>query len=219
MKHNFKKEINEIGNKPLSSFFNAKRVCFTLSMLGAVNYYMYTQHVRKQKIMNRMNYLLTNKIPLSGVYLQNRPPFKIWFLRWFLPYHQSLKIVDFDTHQIVRYVGLGSFPYKNSVFERTAVFVHHTGEKYENLNNLDISIPIECWIDYEDKFGHFPENINTQKLTEITKTFDEKKSNEPIYTTNFLSYYKNKTLGFSYFSTCQSAVMWAIRTEELERKN
>jgi 1-deoxy-D-xylulose 5-phosphate reductoisomerase len=92
----------------------------------------------------------------------------------------------------------------------------HIGSKYNILNTYDVPIPIEAWVDYKRKFGHYPSNINIDALNKITITPEE---SEQCYTTNFASIIsypdQNKT---PTLSTCQSAAMNALLKEELFRE-
>ncbi len=163
-----------------------------------------------------MNYLLQNNKSLSGVYLQQRQPFSsLWFIRWVLPYHQSLKIVQTD--KSIRHVGLGRTSEHHGLFDLETEFILHKGGEYNKLNEYEISFPIECWVDYKRKYGHFPENINVDELNKITITRDETTNFSDIYKT-MLGKPSRDNNGDFILTSYRSAVMYAIREEELRRK-
>ena len=178
-------------------------------------YYNYKRHVYEQELFKRFNYVLENNVKLSGVYIQQRQAFQwLWYLQWLLPYHQSLKIKN-KSNNTTRHVGLGS----TGNFLQSG-FVDHTDIKYKYLNRFNQSIPIECWVDYKRTFGHYPENIDIELLNEITITNKEAevkgKSIDKVFNTRFLCLIKGIHDRYT-ISTCQYAVMYAIRKEELER--
>lgn len=200
-------------------FLLNKRLLYVLSGTGISALYFYQNHMYEKELFTRMNYLLQNNMKLSGVYLQQRQPFSyLWFIRWVLPYHQSLKIVQKDGS--VRHVGLGRNSKHNSFFDLKTEFILHKGEDYNKLNEYEISFPIECWVDYKRKYDHFPENINVDQLNKITMTREEATKEELvyIYKTIFGKPTRDNNGDF-VITSCRSAVMYAIRGEELCRKS
>lgn len=180
--------------------------------------YCYQKHMYEKEMFMRMNYLLQNKVKLSGVYLQQRQPFGfLWFIQWLLPYHQSLKIIQEDGS--IRHIGLGKSVLSKGIFDLISEFVLHEGEKYERLEKYEKSFPIECWVDYMRKFGHYPE-IDINKLNEITMTRKEAKNDEElsqIYITKYGKPARDDNGNF-IITTCRSAVMWAIYHADKNKK-
>ena len=129
----------------------------------------------EKEMSERLLYLRKNNIPLSGVELEYRSPNKNQILnKVFDIRHVSLKIVDKKTGK-VRKVGLGY----NGPFLKSEFTLHYY---YDN------SIPIECWVDYKKKIGHFPGELNPidiDKLNQLTKTREECSHGESIYSTLF----------------------------------
>lgn len=198
--------------------FLGKRLLYGTCITGTAILYCYQKHMYEKELFTRMNYLLQNKIPLSGVYLQQRQPFgSIWFIHWIMPYHQSLKIMQKDGS--IRHVGLGRNPEHKHFYDLSSEFILHKGVEYNRLSEYEISFPIECWVDYKRKYGKFPENIDINKLNEITMTREEATSKDlpNIYKTIFSKPTKDDNNDF-VFTSCRSAVMYAIRKEELNRK-
>lgn len=197
-----------------STIFNKKIVgVATLTSMFAL--YCYNEHMYKKELFSQMNYLLQNKVELSGVYLQQRQPFGfLWYIQWLLPYHQSLKIIHKDG--TVRHVGLGKHKNNNDFLNMESEFILHKGGNYETLNNYETSIPIECWVEYKWKFGKFPENINVAKLNEITMTREETTNETELYKVQFGKPSRDLNNDF-VITSCRSAVTYAIRTEELSR--
>ena len=199
-------------SKMFKKFINKKTVtagCVT----GLAMAYIYDKHNYEKELFNQFNYLLQNETKLSGVYLQQRQPWNFfWYITWALPYHQSLKIVQKDG--TIRHVGLGRTD--SNIFSRETGFVLHEGEKYIKLNGQETSIPIECWVDYKRKFGHFPSNINIEELNKITLTKKEAGSNDSVYRETFGRLTKDLNNDIIFVS-CRSSVMYAIREEELRR--
>lgn len=196
--------------------FKAKGKLLTvIGATGLFAFYCHRKHLYEQELFDRYNYLIQNKVDISGVFLQQRLPFGKFWLQWALPYHQSLKINQKDGS--VRLVGLGR-P-NGTMFDKNAEFVLHKGNKYAILNELDSSIPIECWVDYKREYGHYPENIDVEQLNKITMTREEASED------NLNNLYKTKVGEIAWDSknrpfvtSCRSSVMDAIRSEEQSRK-
>lgn len=189
-----------------------KAILTGISIAGIVSYYNYNRHMYERELFNRMNEVIQGKVKLSGVYLQQRQAFSwLWYVQWLLPYHQSLKIVNPLTGEMIRHIGLNHA--KNGGF-LTSSFGSHTNLEYNYLNRFESSIPIECWVDYYHQMGHYPENIDVSMLNRITATEDESPN---AYKTQFGSFIKLPN-GSTTFSSCQSAIMRAIMIEELVRK-
>lgn len=198
-----------------------KRIAVGVVTLGVTSTYFYKQHLYEKELFDRMNYLLQHPEELSGVYIQLRRP-NILFPRYFqsiLPHHQSLKMILDDG--TFRQVGLGkSNSDSNSNSWLESEFVLHKGDKYELLNQIEISLPIECWVDYKRKFGHWPKDINIMTLIEITKTREEAKVDDVnnLYRATFGKMARDDNGDF-IFTSCRSAAMYAIREEEKRRLN
>uniref|UniRef100_A0A6C0C7F1 Uncharacterized protein n=1 Tax=viral metagenome TaxID=1070528 RepID=A0A6C0C7F1_9ZZZZ len=155
----------------LFRFVKSRRTLSAATCAGLCAYYFSEKHKQEKEYNDRINYLLTNKVELSGVYLQERPPFsKLWGIHWLLPRHQSLKFVFSDG--VVQY-GLGKE--NDSFFDRSVKFVCHTGEKYIYLNKKEISIPLEAYRGYYDKYGHYPD-VDVDKLFNLvtSEKYDKK---------------------------------------------
>lgn len=188
-------------------------------VLGVSAAYCYKKHLYEKKLFDRINYLLKNEAELSGVYLHQRPPFGfLWYVQWLLPYHQSLVIVQKDGSE--RHVGLGRIG--DGFFNRESGFILHNGEKYDKLNKLDSSIPIEAWIDYEEKFGHYPSNIDVKMLNNFTMTSEEASEpgtdpydGENLHRVKCGEFYRDPTDNSPRFRSCRSSVMDAIRFSEI----
>jgi hypothetical protein len=193
--------------------FTKKAVClFTFAIFCGFN--GYNKHMYDREVYARMNFLLQNKTKLSGVYLQQRHPFgSLWYLQWLLPYHQSLKIVNEDG--TFRQVGLGRT--HNETFNFQSEFILHKGGNYDKLAELEMSIPIEAWLDYKKKYGHYPENINVNILNQKTLTREEAGPDVPIFTVIFGTPGRDLSDKF-IFNTCRSAAMNKIRETELENE-
>lgn len=181
--------------------------------------YFYNKHMYEKELFDRMNYLLQNNVQLSGIYLQQRPPFGfLWYVQWLLPYHQSIMIKQPDGS--IRHVGLALIG--KGIFNRESAFVIHKGGPYETLNKLDSSIPIEAWVDYKEKYGHYPENLDSSVLKQYTLTHEEAVEPEAdpydrdnVFTTQCGKFYWDETDGSPRFVSCRSAVMDAVRKTEL----
>lgn len=197
-------------------FLVNKNVLYIVSSLGIAATYCYRKHMYEKALFTRMNYLLQNNTKLSGVYLQQRQPFGfLWFIQWLLPYHQSLKIIQKDGN--IRHVGLGRSPVHKSFFDFTSEFILHKGGSYDKLNKYEISFPVEAWVDYKKKYGHFPENINVNELNKITMTREEAiEDSSRIYKTTCGKPITDENGDF-VITSCRSAVMYAIHEEELRR--
>lgn len=182
---------------------------------GLVVSYFYNKHMYDKELFDRINYLLQNNIKTSGVYLQQRQPFGfLWYVQWLLPYHQSLKILQPDGK--FRHVGLGGSKERKGFFDMTSEFVLHKGGNYETLGHFESSIPIECWVDYKRKFGHFPENINVDTLNKLTVTREEATDNTQIYTVTYGKFSKDLN-GDPIVVSCRSVIVDVVRKEELSR--
>lgn len=195
--------------------FITKKTVGLLCVAGTTSLYLYNKHFYEMELLNQYNYLLQNEVKLSGVFLQQRQPFgSLWFVNWLLPYHQSLKIVQKDG--TIRHVGLGRTD--DERFSRETGFVLHEGEKYDKLSSYETSMPIECWVEYKRKFGHFPSNIDIDILNNITLTKKEALPTDKIYRETFGRLARDHN-GEPVIVTCRSSVMYAIREEELRRIN
>jgi hypothetical protein len=102
-------------------------------------------------------------------------------------------------------------------------FVEHVDPSYEKWTKFERSLPVECFVPYKRYFGNFPNNIDIDKLKEITMTRDEALSKglnpeKTIYITTFGSIFKG-VYDKWVMSTCNYAVINALRQEELMRQN
>jgi hypothetical protein len=194
-------------NSAIFGFFKKvtlKQVVGFTAASGFTSTYFFFRHMHEKRFLERMNNLLTEEKKLSGIYLQQRQPFGfLGFVSWLLPYHQSLKIKMPDGSMV--HMGLATDKAGHS--RRDVKFIEHNGSNYTKLNNYEISIPIECWVDYERKFGNFPENIDKEIL--LQKIYEFKG--------------KFGSVGFDLngdfrFLSCRSAVRDVIRQTELEMK-
>lgn len=191
-----------------------KKIIGVVCGLGLSATYCYKKHLYEKELFNQYNYLLQNNVKLSGVYLQQRQAFGfLWYVHWLLPYHQSLKIVQKDG--TIRHVGLGKS--NNDPLDRHSEFTLHEGKHYEGLSDSELSIPIECWVDYKRKYGNFPSNINIESLNKITTTEKEKSEGDSVYKIKFGQPHRDQNGDFM-MASCRSAVMHAIREEELIRQ-
>jgi hypothetical protein len=205
--------------------FGGASYCFgwkkvTLATVGTVglSYYFYNKHMYQKEQYDRLLYVITNDVPLSGVRLQQRGAFPSFGpFTWLFPfYHQSLQFVDPKTDTVIRQVGLGKNLDAHVWWDLRSEFVSHQDKVYKYLNRFETSIPIECWVDYRRQYGHYPENIDVNVLKELTRTRDEPESKFPLYETTYLV--PIKTLDDKWtVSSCQSAVWYVIRKEELLR--
>lgn len=201
-----------VGRMFIGRFITKKTVA-AFCCTGLASAYLYEKHFYEKELLNRYNELLESETKLSGVYLQQRQPFgSFGYFSWLLPYHQSLKIVQLDG--TIRQVGLGKTGGER--FSRETGFVLHEGERYNQLNSYEISIPIECWVDYNRKFGHYPGTIDIGKLNKITLTQKEAQPNETVYKETFGRFARDHN-DDPILVSCRSAVMYAIREEELQR--
>ena len=181
-----------------------KQVVGIVFCSGFTSTYFFFRHMHEKRFLERMNTLLNEEIKLSGIYLQQRQPFGfLGFLSWLLPYHQSIKIKMADG--TVKHMGLAKNKTANGW--RDVKFIEHNGGNYDKLNTYEISIPIECWVDYERKFGTFPEKLDKEILLEKIKGYEGKFG----------------TIGFDLngdfrFLTCRSAVRDVIRQTEIDMK-
>ena len=173
-------------------------------------------------MFNRMNEIMwsvsAGERKLCGVFLQQRQAFGwMWYFQWLMPYHQSLKFVDLNTGKTTRHVGLGHLDGAGLL---TSTFTSHFQQKYVYLNTFETSIPIECWVDYQQRMGHFPEDIDVDLLNKLTMTPQEQTQNQysgPVYKTTFGSIIMLPN-GQYTLSTCQAAAMQAVMREEMIRK-
>lgn len=110
---------------------------------------------------------ISSPVYKPGAYIASRPPFNPGNPLFVLfPEHQSLVIITADGKR--RQVGLG-----NSKKRFWSELVLHVGGRYEELNEQDILTPIELWEEYRRKYGHFPDNVDLDKLNELTMTRGE----------------------------------------------
>ncbi len=200
--------------------FGWKKVALATGGATVLSYYFYKKHLYEKELYDRMNHIMTHKIPLSGVRLQQRGAFPsfgpvTWLFPW---YHQSLLFLDPDNGKVIRHVGLGQNAEASGFFDLRSEFVSHRGKVYKYLNRFEKSFPIECWVDYKHKYGHYPENIDVQVLTELTRTRKDPESNSSFYQTWYLKPIKDIDGNWTV-SSCQSAVWFVIRKEELLRKS
>jgi hypothetical protein len=199
-----------------------------LSLAGVVGfgtttvYYFHEKHKYDKDMFDQINLLLSSDKKLSGVYLMQRQPFGLsQFITSLLPYHQSIKIVNEDGS--IRHVGLAKVD--GTLFAPICEFVLHKGGRYETLNKRELCIPIEAWVDYKRKFGHFPSDIDVNLLNEITMTRSEvlgagvnQQRLNNLYKVQF-GLPSRDLNGDFILTTCRSAVMNAVRTEEVRRLN
>jgi len=202
-----------------------KRKTAVFAILSAstfFSYYNYKRHLYEQELFSRMNEVMRKtaaaEMQLSGVFIQQRQAFGwMWYFQWLMPYHQSLKFVDLKTHQTYRHVGLGHNQGEGFL---SSSFQSHCSKQYSTLNRFETSIPIECWVDFKRKMGYWPSNVDVQMLENITMTPEEFKARpveRPVYKTAFGSLMKLPN-GEWTISTCQSAAMYALMTEQISHK-
>lgn len=188
---------------------------FVAGALG-IAYHNNEIYKREKETFDRINFCLNNKEKLSGVYLLQRQSFPNEFyniVAWLSPYHQSLKIVNKDN--VSRQVGI-SITDDDQLFYKKAEFVLHVGGRYDDINDLDFAIPIECWYDYKAKYGHYP-NIDVEKLNKLTITRSEPNpDNLPIHQVIF-GLPKRDLNGDFVFTTCRSEVMHMVRSAEIDK--
>jgi hypothetical protein len=171
--------------------FSSKKIWSAAAVTGLCSYHFSEAHKREKKFNARMNELLINKVELSGVFIQERPPFAwLWPINWFLPFHQSLKIILPDGSMLQ--IGLGHA--SDSYYSRAVKFVHHVGDRYCALNDMESSIPVEASLHYYREFGRYPK-IDAPKLIEIL-------SNTDVHPHKFLELMPNGKR-----KTCRSEVM------------
>jgi len=173
--------------------FSSKKVWTAAACTAVCSYHYSEAHKREREYNARMNELLMNKVELSGVFIQERPPFAwLWPINWFLPFHQSIKIVSSDG--IVQ-IGLGHA--SDSYFSRDVKFVKHEGAKYGALNEMESSVPVEASLHYFREFGKYPE-IDVPKLIQIL-------SNSDVHPHKFMELMPNGDR-----KTCRSEVINAL---------
>jgi len=193
----------------------------SIVMIDIIKIHYEKQHLYHKTLINRLNEVYTSEKSLSGVYLHIRPPFpQLGSLSYILPYHWSLSIKNIENSNIpnnnltkYRHVGLQRAP-NQGMFGRIAVFGSHHDDKYKHVNATEYIIPIECWIEYKQKYGHYPgdeSSISQELLNEFTITLDEIKSNNIILTGyNTREYIFGKYIN-NEFVTCRSVTLEAIR--------
>lgn len=193
-----------------------KKVAYFLGLSTSTSFYFYRKHIYEKEMLERFVFLSENNVKLSGVKLQQRPAFGIMgYFQWLIPYHQSLKIPTFEGSKEFRHVGLGNI---NGV---QSEFVSHKDREYYYLNFMEVSIPIECWVDYYRKTGHYPGDlgsIDINELNNITRTSEEcnEDENKEVFRTTFGSIIIGIN-GRKTISTCRSSVEYAIHEEEKRR--
>jgi len=202
------------------AMLSVKKVIIVATGFGLSSVYFYKKHQYEKEMFDQLIYISENNIKLSGVRLQQRRPFGnlffLKFIQWSLPYHQSLRMVM--PNGVIRHVGLAKS--SGSFFDFMSEFVLHSGGNYDAyLNDLESSIPIEIWVEYKRKFGHFPSNIDVEELAKITMTKSEAKTPEEIKQIYKIPFGKpNRDANNDLiFNSCRSAVMYAIRREEEKR--
>lgn len=199
--------------------FSWKRIRRIVGGSMITSFYFYKKHLYEKEMLDQYKYLLENNIKISNVYIQQRQAFPLlWYIQWLIPYHQSIKIVKPDG--TIRHIGLAKSPHPKNFWDFTSEFVSHLTPAYAKLNTHEQSIPVECCVDFKRAFGHFPTDLDLEKLDQITMTRAEAKDlkldpDKVIYKTIFGSVFKGLH-GRWVMSTCQYAVMQAIRKAERE---
>lgn len=200
--------------------------------IDIIKTYHKKQHLYHKELINRLNEVHTSGKPLSGVYLHVRPPFpQLGSLSYLLPYHWSLSIREqsltnqedlitsnYDNLRKYRHVGLQRAP-NQGFFGRVAIFGSHLDDKYNHVNATEYIIPIECWIEYKQKYGHYPGDegsISQELLNEFTITLDEIKSNQE--NTNVREYIFGQYINHD-FVTCRSVTLEAIRYASIHKSD
>lgn len=199
--------------------FGWRKVLLVTGGAGGLSWFTYEKHMYNKELYDRLNYIIINKVPLSGVRIQRRGAFPSWgFVTWLIPfYHESLQFTDPTTGAVLRQVGLGRSPDAKGLFNFTSEFVSHLSTEYQWLNRFEQSFPIEAWVDYKRATGNYPTDVDGSVLTEITRTREEPPSPLPFYKTIYLKPIIDID-GRWTLSSCQTAVWYAIRKEELLRK-
>lgn len=116
------------------------------------------------------------------------------------------------TDNCTKYVGLGRY---NETSEIT--YINHNGGEYDKLNEREMFIPVEHWLDFYKRLGFWIENVNVEVLLKIIAT----PLDDPF------TYYKTEYFGLYYYPhyepskkqpvifTCRSAVRNAFIKERL----
>lgn len=190
--------------------------------INTIKLHQKNQHQYHKELINRIHEVYSSDKPTSGIYLHIRPPFpQLGSFSYLLPYHWSLSIVpnhnkpmpihypntNAENNVKHRHVGLQRSP-NQGIFGRKAVFGSHLDDRYQIANTSEYIIPIECWIEYKTKYGHYPGDENTisqELLNEFTITHDELKSN----TDNLREFDFGKYIN-GEFVTCRSVTLEAI---------
>lgn len=187
----------------------------TAIKFGIITAYFYKKHQYDKQLFDRMNVVMEEvnqgKRKLSGVYVQNRQPLGfLWMIQWWLPYHQSLKFEFIDGTE--RKVGLGS-PSGSSMFDMTSELILQMGGKYDELAKYEFSVPIECCIEFERRFGHYVVINDVDALVKLTLTREE--------TDDFLTVTYGKPFvenGKVNIVTCRSVVLDLLKKAEDQEK-
>jgi len=143
-----------------------------------ISNYFYRTHLYNKKIIDSYNKCIQsgtiNLNTKETVYVCMRQAFPgLKLLKWIIPYHVSLEIIDKDGN--TRHVGIGESPTRSRWFDTTSEFRFHTGPDYEYLNNFEMKVRLECWPDYEIEYGEELPAIPLiiDKLNALTITREE----------------------------------------------
>ncbi len=178
--------------------FSIFLVIFLMIYLYRMSHHRYARKISRRSV--EIIESLENGTKLSGAYIRQRPAFGNLIIRWFLPLHQSIEVKN-KNDNTRRHIGLDG-----ALTECT--FRSHEGPDYDWLNEKESLIPVECWTEFYDNFGFYPD-INIEDLNVITQTPAE--NPDKHYKTKYLGFYKfcdtNQTTAIS---TCRSAIMSAV---------
>ena len=200
-------------------FVSRKKLALGALVIGFWGACEYRKHMDQKEFIERLTYLSEANSKLSGVKIRQRAPFGFfWYVQWLLPYHQSLEIPQTDGS--VKHVGLGKTG-KRFYSMCESGFVNHALAKYDLLNGLDMCFPIEAWTTYKKKYGHYPTNVDVNKLNAFTITEEDynnltpdEAKDHPLYKVQCGSFYWDPLDGTPRFASCRSAVMDAIEASE-----
>lgn len=196
--------------------FNDMKIPLTILTSIGVSGLVYRQHHYKQQFQQRMKEIERGDVKLSGINIRERPASYFLFLGTlskYLPKHQSLEIPKAcdanDRKTLYRHVGLGPVS-KSGPWTKLTL---HTSPRYDKLNRLEESFPIEAWVDYYSIFGHFPENINPVDLNNLTLTREELETETNNQDRLFLSMFRYSN-GRPTFLTCKSTIIDIVNLVE-----
>lgn len=197
--------------------------------INIIKLYREKQHQYHKELINRIHEVYSSEKPTSGIYLHIRPPFpQLGSLSYLLPYHWSISIIPNHNKPILtnhhyshtnanyRHVGLQRAP-NQGMFGRKAVFGSHHHDRYQNANKSEYIIPIECWIEYKQKYGHYPGDkgtISQELLNEFTITYDETTPNSQNVREYIFGQFINNE-----FVTCRSVTLEAIHYASLPKND